>query len=120
MDIAHAVRKRQVGLNLPGITDVPLNSVIRSQAAGRQSESRLLRRKSLAVAHDHSLHRVIERIWICASRRLDGRAQSQELCEPAALDMVIAKSVTQDMRTEQLAAVVLDLVVALVSLLGRQ
>src|ERR1019366_7276956 len=127
-------RNGQVGKDLPGITDVEPDAIVRPQASCREAQRGFLSGVALAVADDGLVHVFVRRIRVHrpigpdrAAHRvpdslttcIDGstaihvRRSSEEAGIPAALNVVPAGAESDDVLAPRLAAVVLQLVIRL-------
>src|SRR5580698_10070362 len=123
--VTQAVGKGKVGLDLPGIAHIPLQTVV-VLAARREAEAWFLGEEALAVAQIGACQRVVNRVVGSAAHWARGGfnevegGDPEKFREPAAVNVVVANTVAEDVRTIHLAAVVLDLLVALEGLLRGQ
>src|SRR5262249_6230081 len=125
--ITQANADRQIGANLPAVTEVPGEAIVRSEAAGGEPECGIECVEAEAVTVAHAFGRIVKRIRRSARiepgvgevdgvlRLMPGDAWSfaVEVGEPATLDVVERNAITQDVRMQRFAAVVLDLMVGL-------
>src|SRR5262249_46961262 len=117
--------------NLPRISHVESNAIVRPVAAERLSERWFLRTVSLAVSDQQLIGDVVQRATIArlpAGARQVGirigvpevqseRCVGEEARKSAAMDVVVGKPVPENMGSPNAAAVVLELVIALRSFL---
>ena len=108
-------------VHLPRVPNISLKTVVGSQAAAREAEGGLGRRETNAIAQEHPVRRVGG--WIDGPGSTVGRAHlrvGKEGSQTSALKMIKRGSVAKYVLADHLAAVVLNLVVALNCLLRRQ
>src|SRR5690242_9066221 len=128
MYIAQTEVDGQVWFDLPRIAAVQQDAIVRPQSASGKAKCRLLRREAQAIAHDYQLCWIIQRVggpagkWRrcrikCRRIGIHRGRQTEETGKAAALNVVIANSVTYDMRTYRPASVILGLNVLLIGLL---
>jgi hypothetical protein len=131
-DIPHTKGCRKVGFDFPGIAKVCADPVVRAKSAERKSESRLRCRKDVPVRKKEFISPVVqgtihprltkaqrvgrrevadERLWTLEVNRKRGKRE--ELCKSTALDVVVGITVPDYVRAPDLAAVILELMVAL-------
>src|SRR5438876_133231 len=101
MDVPQTAVHREVRPDFPGISNIKLKTRV-ELAARRQTKFRLLSEEALSIAHDDSVHWVIE--WIAG----------------AAGDLVVGDPIAKDVGTEVLTSVIFDLLIALIGRLRRK
>ena len=126
---AQAESKGQIRPHLPAIAEIEGRAIVRAQTTRGEAKSRLGSREALAISDDCKEYRIRGRIRglnpggafpAAGVKPFILGAMEKKLGKATALNMVEAKPIAEDVLAHDLAAVILDLMVALRSALRRQ